>query len=117
MLLDLETHMENIDKGIEQELFTMIRETNFFERLGLLGRPILPPTYCHTLAPRHAPTLHPLAPFNQQELCDHEFLTAANHVAAELAQAAEVLGVEPMHHEKGYWLFMVIYLFLCLYSI
>jgi len=109
--------MENINKGIEQKLFTMIGETDFFERLGLLGRPILPPTHHRTLAPRRAPMLHPLAPFNQQELCDHKFLTTANHVTAELAQAAEVLGVEPMRHEKGYWLFMVIYLFLCLYSI
>ena len=117
MLLNLETHMENINKGIEQKLFTMIGETDFFERLGLLGRPILPPTHHCTLAPRHALMPHPLAPFNQQELRDHEFLTAANHITAELAQAAEVLGVEPMRHEKGYWLFMVIYLFLCLYSI
>ena len=44
-LIDVETHMEDIHKGLEQELFHMIGETNFFARLGRLGRELLPPPH------------------------------------------------------------------------
>ena len=59
VLVDVETHMKDIHKGLEQELFHMIGKTNFFERVGLLGRTIPPPTHRHTPAPYRAPTPFP----------------------------------------------------------
>jgi len=102
VLLGIETHMEDIQKGIEQELFHMIGETDFFARLGRLGRELLPPPRRRTPAPcrtptpfPHALTPPPMAPLDQNELCENEFLTAARNVALEVNRVAEALGVDP----------------------
>ena len=101
-LIDVETHMEDIHKGIEQELFHMIGETDFFARLGRLGRELLPPPRRCTPAPRRVPTPFPRAqtpppppPFDQNEARELEFRTAAQQVAIEAHRVAEALGVDP----------------------
>jgi len=105
-LVDVETHMEDIHKGIEQELFHMIGETDFFVRLGQLGRELPTPPRRRTPAPRRAPTPFPqvrtgapIPPFDQNEAREHEFRTAAQQVALEAHRVAEALGVDPNDFE------------------
>jgi len=102
-LVDVETHMEDLHKGLEQEIFYMIAETDFFDRLGRLGRELLPPTpRRRTPAPHRAPTPFPqvrtgapIPRFDQNEAREHEFRTAAQQVALEAHRVAEALGVDP----------------------
>jgi len=101
-LIDVETHMEDLHKGLEQEIFYMIAETDFFTRLGHLGRELPPPPRRRTPAPRRAPTPFPraLTPpppprFDQNEARELEYRTAAQQTAIEAHRVAEALGVDP----------------------
>jgi len=101
-LVDVETHMEDLHKGLEQEIFYMIAETDFFARLGRLGRELLPPPRRRTPAPRRIPTPFPRAAtppphprFDQNEARELEYRTAAQQTAIEAHRVAEALGVDP----------------------
>ena len=102
VLLDVKAHMEDIHKGIEVEVFHMMGETDFFARLGRLGRELLPPPRRQTPVPRRVPTPFPRAltpppppPFDQNEAHENEFHTAAQQVIIEAHRVAEALGVDP----------------------
>jgi len=94
--------MEDLHKGLEQEIFYMIAETDFFARLGRLGRELLPPPRRRTPAPRRAPTPFPraltpppLPRFDQNEARELEYRTAAQQTAIQAHRVAEALGVDP----------------------